>query len=93
MKYVIYFAGVSAPFILNNFSYASDFIDDAKITVTARNYYLDRNYVEEAPYPAARDWAQGFILKAQSGYTAGDVGVGLDFMANAGFRFAQSVVR
>lgn len=90
MKYVIYFAGVCAPFILSNFSYASDFIDDTKISITARNYYLDRNYVEEAPYPAARDWAQGFILKAQSGYTSGDMGVGLDFMANAGFKLYGS---
>lgn len=86
MKYVIYFTGFFAPFILTNVSYASDFIDDAKVSITARNYYLDRNYVEDAPYPAARDWAQGFILKAQSGYTSGNVGLGLDVMANAGFK-------
>ncbi|ENX60201.1 hypothetical protein F885_02393 [Acinetobacter higginsii] len=91
MKYVIYFTGLYAPFILINISYAHDFIDDIKTSITARNYYLDRNYTEETPYPAARDWAQGFILKAQSGYTAGDVGVGLDFMAYAGFKLYGSL--
>ena len=90
MKYVIYFTGFCAPFILSNISYASDFIDDAKTSITARNYYLDRNYTEEAPYPAARDWAQGFILKTQSGYTSGNIGVGIDVMANAGFKLYGS---
>lgn len=90
MKHAIYFVGIGIAFSLTNVSYANDFIDQGKLNLTVRNYYLDRNYIEEAPYPAARDWAQGFILKAQSGYTSGDVGLGLDLMANVGFKLDGS---
>src|SRR5690606_24739711 len=37
-------------------------------------------------YPALRDWSQGFIFKAQSGYTEGPIGFGIDILATAGFK-------
>ncbi|WP_171405135.1 OprD family outer membrane porin [Acinetobacter sichuanensis] len=63
----------------------AQFIDDAKLSLTAKNYYFDRDYINNVPYPTARDWAQGFIFNAKSGYTTGPVGVGLDILALAGF--------
>ena len=54
-------------------------LDDSKLDLTLRNFYFDRDYkLDPYPYPAARDWAQGFIFKAQSGYSEGIVGFGLD---------------
>ena len=54
------------------------FVNDSSATITARNFYLDRDYKKETPYSAAREWAQGFIVKANSGFTEGMVGFGLD---------------
>lgn len=44
----------------------AEFIKDRKISLTTKNYYFDRDYINNVPYPAARDWAQGFILNAKS---------------------------
>lgn len=64
-------------------SYAA-FIDDSKIDANLRNFYFDRDYKSDPyPYPAARDWAQGLIIKAQSGYSEGKIGFGLDVNAMA----------
>lgn len=64
------------------------FLEQSSITLTARNFYLDRNYQGQSSYPAAKDWSQGFILKAHSGYTQGLIGLGLDLYAAAGFKLA-----
>lgn len=65
----------------------ADFIQDSKVAVTAHNYYLDRNFTGEGvAQPAAKEWAQGFILSAKSGYTPGLIGFGVDVHATAGFK-------
>ncbi len=66
------------------------FIEDSSATVTMRNYYLDRDYKHETPYSAAREWAQGFILKGNSGFTDGAVGFGLDVTGMLGIKFDSS---
>lgn len=65
----------------------ADFIGDAKGEIALRNFYFDRDYKKDEPlgYTAQRDWAQGIILKGQSGYTEGSVGFGVDIVAMAGF--------
>ena len=64
----------------------ADFVQDSSVNVTARNFYLDRNFTEPgALAPAARIWEQGFILNAKSGFTNGTIGFGLDLYAGAGF--------
>ncbi len=75
----IRFISLLVTLIVSSQSYASGFIDESSATLTARNYYLDRNYLGETPYPAAREWAQGFIFKSQSGFTEGPIGFGVDF--------------
>ncbi|MGE8541917.1 MAG: OprD family outer membrane porin [Acinetobacter sp.] len=64
----------------------ADFVEDSSVAVTARNFYLDRNFTDpEVKQSAARQWSQGFILNAKSGYTEGAVGLGIDLYAGAGF--------
>lgn len=65
---------------------ANDFIDKSRVELTTRNFYFDRDFQEQSTYPAAKDWTQGFILKANSGYSEGMVGFGLDILATAGFK-------
>ncbi|MBU1282577.1 MAG: OprD family porin [Gammaproteobacteria bacterium] len=73
----------------------ADFIGDSKATLEARNFYFNRDWRQEGGNPASgrsngqsksEEWAQGFILKAESGYTEGTVGFGLDAIGMLGFK-------
>jgi len=59
---------------------AAGFIDDASSTLTLRNFYLNRNFVDTASQGKAEEWTQSFILDAKSGFTQGTVGFGLDVL-------------
>lgn len=60
-------------------SHAAGFVEDAKVSTTLRNFYINRNFVDSnAPQNYAEEWTQAFILNAQSGFTEGTVGFGLD---------------
>ena len=68
------------------------FIEDSQVSLTARSFYLDRNFtdpvdpnVPSSTQPAAKQWVQGFILNAKSGFTEGPIGFGLDLYAGTGF--------
>ncbi|OTH00900.1 OprD family porin [Acinetobacter sp. ANC 4973] len=77
---------ITSSMLLSTQVFASHFIDNSSVELTTRNFYFDRDYQEQSAYPAAKDWSQGFILKANSGYTEGKVGFGLDILATAGFK-------
>ena len=55
--------------MLSSSVFAGNFIDNSSVELTTRNFYFDRDYQELSKYPAAKDWTQGFIFKANSGYT------------------------
>ncbi|WP_343594638.1 OprD family outer membrane porin [Acinetobacter sp.] len=77
--------GVSLATVAPQLAFA-DFVDDAKYEIALRNFYFDRNYQNPGEvFPAQRDWAQGIIFKADSGYTEGPVGFGLNVVAMEGF--------
>ena len=59
---------------------AAGFIDDASSTLTLRNFYLNRNFVDTASQGKAEEWTQSFLLDAKSGFTQGTVGFGLDVL-------------
>ncbi len=55
------------------------FVEDAKVTLGLRNFYINRNFVDPAfPQGKAEEWTQSMILDARSGFTQGSVGFGLD---------------
>ncbi|OHC11059.1 MAG: porin [Pseudomonadales bacterium GWC1_66_9] len=56
------------------------FFEDAKGTLTLRNYYMQRNMVDRATQAKREEWAQGFILDLKSGYTEGPIGFGVDVL-------------
>jgi hypothetical protein len=72
---------------------AQGFIDDSHASLTLRNYYLDRDYQDDGAKSEAREWAQGFILKFQSGFTEGPVGFGLDTTGLLGLKLDSSPSR
>ncbi|TLX63900.1 outer membrane porin, OprD family, partial [Stutzerimonas nosocomialis] len=55
------------------------FVDGSKLSVNARNFYINRNFVDSANAQSkAEEWTQSFILNFQSGYTSGPIGFGVD---------------
>ncbi|MBC3952323.1 MULTISPECIES: OprD family porin [Pseudomonas] len=60
---------------------AEGFVDDTKATLTFRNAYFNRNFVNPANAQGkAEEWTQSFILDAKSGFTQGVVGFGIDVL-------------
>lgn len=66
---------------------ASGLADDAQVSLKLRNYYMNRNFVDNGPGQAvpgptnrgaAEEWTQSFILEAKSGFTPGVIGFGVD---------------
>ena len=72
------------------------FIEDGKGSLTLRNFYMNRDY-RESGLPGApvhkgktqsksEDWGQGFLLRLESGYTEGTVGLGVDALGLVGIK-------
>ena len=59
---------------------AEGFVDDAKASLTLRNFYMNRDYTGTASQGKAEEWTQSFILDFKSGYTPGVVGFGVDVL-------------
>lgn len=70
----------------------ADFIGDSKATLELRNFYMNRDLRDTtaAQQSKREEWAQGFILKAESGFTEGTVGFGLDAYAGLGLKLDSS---
>ncbi|MBU4632110.1 OprD family porin [Pseudomonas chlororaphis] len=63
------------------------FFEDAKTDLVLRNYYFNRDFRDPgAAKSKVEEWAQGFILKFNSGYTPGVIGFGLDGIAMFGVK-------
>lgn len=74
---------------------AADFIDDSSLKLQLRNVYFNENFRDEhgLSAKAARtaksertEWAQGFLLDYQSGFTPGTLGFGVDALGLLGVR-------
>ncbi|MBX8476479.1 OprD family porin [Pseudomonas cichorii] len=58
---------------------AAGFVDDAKVGLNLRNFFINRNFVDpDNAQNGAQEWTQNFILDARSGFTQGTVGFGVD---------------
>ncbi len=67
------------------------FLDDSKASVDTRNFYMNRDFRQSgAPQSKGEEWAQGFILRYESGFTEGPVGVGVDALGLLGIKLDSS---
>lgn len=64
----------------------AEFIKDSKASLEARNFYFNRDFREGAGQAKSEEWAQGFLLRLESGYTEGTVGFGVDALGTFGFK-------
>lgn len=63
------------------------FIEDTKAGLELRNFYFNRDFRQDnASQSKAEAWAQGFLLRVESGYTEGTVGVGIDALGLLGVK-------
>jgi len=71
---------------------AAGFIDDSKVTLGLRNFYINTDNRDSAARTASgvqsknEEWGQGFDLRFISGFTQGTVGFGLDAIGLLGVR-------
>ncbi len=65
---------------------AAGFLEDSKASLETRNFYMNRDFRDGPGQSKREEWAQGFILNLQSGYTQGTVGFGLDAMGMLGVK-------
>ncbi|KUM43081.1 OprD family porin [Pseudomonas sp. EpS/L25] len=63
---------------------AEGFVEDRKLTLTARNYYFGSD--RRNGRLDQKDWTQGFLLDYQSGFTRGTVGLGVDAFGHLGLK-------
>ena len=69
----------------------ADFIQDGKASLDLRNFYMNRDFRQSnAPQNKAEEWAQGFVLRLESGYTEGMVGFGVDALGELGVKLDSS---
>lgn len=62
----------------------ADFVSDSHATLGLRNYYINSDFRDGSAAPSkSEEWAQGFMLKFESGYTSGPVGFGVDALGLA----------
>ncbi|MFD2837972.1 OprD family porin [Azotobacter vinelandii] len=62
-------------------AHAAGFVEDAKGTLTLRNFFINRNFKgDNATRSKAEEWTQNLLLDLKSGYTEGPLGFGLDVL-------------
>ena len=69
----------------------AEFIKDSKASVELRNFYMNRDFRQEGGnasngHSKAEEWAQGFLLRYESGFTEGTIGVGVDAIGTLGIK-------
>lgn len=68
----------------------AEFVKDSAATLELKNYYFNRDYREGPGQSMRAEWAQGFLLNLQSGFTEGTVGFGLDAVGMLGLKLDSS---
>ncbi|MDR2307225.1 MAG: OprD family porin [Paucimonas sp.] len=68
------------------------FLEDSTATFETRNMYFNRDFRDgtSAQQSKRDEWAQGFMLNFESGYTDGTVGFGLDALGMLGIKLDSS---
>ncbi|MBB6340956.1 hypothetical protein HNP49_001113 [Pseudomonas fluvialis] len=78
----------------------AEFIKDSKASLELRNFYMNRDFRQDGDptlpkvtgktpteyRSKSEEWAQGFLLRYESGFTEGTVGVGVDAIGTLGVK-------
>ena len=69
---------------------ADGFLADSKLRLEARNFYYNGDFRDGTGASKREEWAQGFLLNYESGYTEGLIGFGADALIFAGYQLDSS---
>jgi hypothetical protein len=70
---------------------SAEFIKDSKASVELRNFYFNRDFRQDnAAQSKQEEWAQGFLMRFESGFTEGTIGVGFDAIGLLGVKLDSS---
>ncbi|MBO3275466.1 OprD family porin [Pseudomonas schmalbachii] len=70
---------------------SAEFLADSKASLELRNFYFNRDFRQDgAAQSKQEEWAQGFLLRYESGYTAGPIGFGVDALGMLGVKLDSS---
>jgi len=82
---------LSLTFCASALAQQEGFFEGSSTDLLLRNYYFNRDFRDPGATKSKVDeWAQGFILKFNSGYTPGPVGFGLEGIAMFGVKLDSS---
>ncbi|WP_395502946.1 OprD family porin [Ectopseudomonas mendocina] len=81
----LYVVGVGFAVVLPS-AFAEGFLEDSKASLELRNFYMNRDFREGSGQSKREEWGQGFILRYESGYTPGTIGVGFDAIGMLGIK-------
>jgi hypothetical protein len=62
----------------------AEFLGAGKGSLELRNFYFNRDFRQADARAKAEEWAQGFLLRLESGYSEGTVGMGVDALGMLG---------
>ncbi|MCO6057529.1 OprD family porin [Pseudomonas sp. MOB-449] len=72
----------------------ADFAKDSKASLELRNFYMNRDFRQHsAPQAKAEEWAQGFLLRYESGFSEGRIGLGVDALGLLGVKLDSGAHR
>ncbi|MDH4653855.1 OprD family porin [Pseudomonas sp. BN606] len=72
----------------------ADFAKDSKASLELRNFYMNRDFRQRGATQAkAEEWAQGFLLRYESGFSEGRIGVGVDALGLLGVKLDSGAQR
>ena len=67
-------------------AFAEGSLNDSKASLELRNFYMNRDFRDGSGQSKREEWGQGFILRYESGYTPGTIGVGFDAIGMLGIK-------
>lgn len=69
-------------------------LQGSKASLELRNFYMNRDFRQhDAPQAKAEEWAQGLLLRYESGFTEGGLRVGVDAMGLLGLKLDSGAGR
>ncbi|KAA0018859.1 OprD family porin [Salinicola corii] len=72
----------------------ADFLADSTASLEFKNYFITRDYLEgDRDNNKREEWAQGFLFRADSGFTEGPIGFGVDTISMLGVKLDSSPSR
>uniref|UniRef100_UPI0021D2AF14 OprD family porin n=1 Tax=Pseudomonas aeruginosa TaxID=287 RepID=UPI0021D2AF14 len=64
----------------------ADLVEDSHASLELRNFYFNRDFRQSGARDNADEWAQGFLLRLESGFSEGTVGFGVDAIGLLGLK-------